>query len=75
MKSYKIRVMPQNKEFTVSAEKYKNLLEILLANGIDVYASCGGNGSCGKCKVKIHKGEYFCKDTHFISEKEKKKKV
>jgi len=29
------------------------LLDILINNGIQIEAVCGGNGACGKCKVKI----------------------
>jgi uncharacterized 2Fe-2S/4Fe-4S cluster protein (DUF4445 family) len=34
----------------------ENLLNALRNNGFDIYAPCGGNGTCGKCKVLI-KGE------------------
>jgi uncharacterized 2Fe-2S/4Fe-4S cluster protein (DUF4445 family) len=32
------------------------LLNVLRNNGFDVYSPCGGNGTCGKCKVLV-KGE------------------
>ncbi len=32
------------------------LLDVLRNNGFDVYSPCGGNGTCGKCKVLV-KGE------------------
>jgi uncharacterized 2Fe-2S/4Fe-4S cluster protein (DUF4445 family) len=31
----------------------ENLLNALRINGFDIYAPCGGNGTCGKCKVLI----------------------
>lgn len=31
----------------------KNCLDILREKNIDIYAPCGGKGTCGKCKVKI----------------------
>jgi uncharacterized 2Fe-2S/4Fe-4S cluster protein (DUF4445 family) len=33
-----------------------SLLDILRTNGYDIYAPCGGRGTCGKCRVEI-KGE------------------
>lgn len=35
----------------------KNLLEILVENEVFVDNPCNGRGSCGKCKVKVLKGE------------------
>jgi uncharacterized 2Fe-2S/4Fe-4S cluster protein (DUF4445 family) len=32
------------------------LLNVLRNNGFDIYSPCGGNGTCGKCKVLV-KGE------------------
>ena len=32
------------------------LLEILRRNGLEVAAPCGGNGSCGKCLVRVVRG-------------------
>lgn len=41
----------------VQVEHGSNLLEIAAKNGILIDGSCAGNGTCGKCKVKI-KGLY-----------------
>ena len=38
---------------TVGFETGTSLLEILRSNGVQVMAACGGNGTCGKCKVKV----------------------
>lgn len=35
----------------------KNLRELLLEKNIYVSSPCGGNGKCGKCKVKLISGE------------------
>lgn len=37
----------------LSAQDGQNLLELLAANEIAVYAPCEGNGSCHKCRVTI----------------------
>jgi uncharacterized 2Fe-2S/4Fe-4S cluster protein (DUF4445 family) len=39
---------------TISASKSTTLLNILNTNKILIYAPCGGNGVCGKCKVLVH---------------------
>lgn len=38
---------------TTYFEENKSLLHILQEMGVEISAPCGGNGSCGKCKVKI----------------------
>ena len=37
----------------ISYETGQSLMQILQAQGIAVTAPCGGNGICGKCRVKI----------------------
>jgi len=34
----------------------ENLLRVAIAAGVHINASCGGNGSCGKCRVIIEQG-------------------
>lgn len=36
----------------IKAEAGTNLLEFLRKNGVQVDSPCGGNGSCGKCRVQ-----------------------
>ena len=38
---------------TVSAAKGENLLKIIQKVSSGFYAPCGGNGTCGKCRVNI----------------------
>ena len=45
---------PSQRKITV--EKEENLLQAAMEAGIHINASCGGSGTCGKCKVKIHRG-------------------
>jgi uncharacterized 2Fe-2S/4Fe-4S cluster protein (DUF4445 family) len=42
---------------TIEVEREENILEAAIAAGIHVNASCGGSGTCGKCKVRIVDGE------------------
>jgi len=41
---------------TIRAEKYTFLLQVLREHGYEIYSPCGGNGTCGKCRVWL-KGE------------------
>ncbi len=47
----KVRFLPFERE--VEVDKGRNLLDIAMDVGIHINASCGGAGSCGKCKVKV----------------------
>lgn len=47
----------------VPAEDGENLLALAQRNGIHVDSSCGGNGSCHQCRVRIHAGrEHFLRN-------------
>jgi uncharacterized 2Fe-2S/4Fe-4S cluster protein (DUF4445 family) len=35
----------------IKAETGENLLAALTRSGIEIYAPCGGNGTCGKCRI------------------------
>lgn len=41
---------------TIDVKPGSNLLQVLRLNNIFISSPCGGNGTCGKCKVKINKG-------------------
>ena len=48
---HQITIAPNDQ--TLSAPSGSNLLEVLRAAGLAPDAPCGGNGTCGKCKVII----------------------
>lgn len=48
---YTITCMPQGNR--LKAESGKTVLEVLRQAGLQPDAPCGGNGTCGKCKVKV----------------------
>lgn len=52
-----ITFLPMN--YTATVETAKNLLQIAEEMNINVNATCAGNGTCGKCKVIISKGNCF----------------
>lgn len=51
-----IKILRESNVVTFFSEKGKILLKELQQNGFDIYSPCGGNGTCGKCKVFV-KGE------------------
>ena len=52
----KITVVQKGVKQILSVETGESLLQVLRKDGFEVYSPCGGNGTCGKCKVFI-KGE------------------
>jgi uncharacterized 2Fe-2S/4Fe-4S cluster protein (DUF4445 family) len=52
----KLKIHQNGKVREAVIETGEVLLNALRNNGFDVYAPCGGNGTCGKCKVLV-KGE------------------
>ncbi len=62
---YTVLFRPDN--IAVKVDRGSNLLEIARAGGVQLYASCGGAGVCGTCKVKIESGEVDSPRTARIS--------
>jgi uncharacterized 2Fe-2S/4Fe-4S cluster protein (DUF4445 family) len=54
MKRHRIKFLPADRVFVV--DDGENLLEAAMKTGIHINASCGGNSTCGKCKVKVIEG-------------------
>ena len=54
-KEYRVKFLPIDR--TLPAEEGQNILEIAMQAGVHINASCGGNGVCGKCKVRIVEGD------------------
>ncbi len=52
-----IEFQPDN--ITVTVAKGENLLSAAASAGVYINAFCGGDGVCGKCKVRIDEGEVY----------------
>ena len=52
---YKVRFEPVGRELELAPDE--TILQGAMSAGVHINASCGGSGTCGKCKVKIVKGE------------------
>jgi uncharacterized 2Fe-2S/4Fe-4S cluster protein (DUF4445 family) len=48
-----IKIVAPGKTVTAKIHDGQSLLEILRNRGYDVYAPCGGKGTCGKCTVTV----------------------
>jgi uncharacterized 2Fe-2S/4Fe-4S cluster protein (DUF4445 family) len=68
-KKYLIKFIPSGKSIKVS--KGYNLKQAILDSGIYIDSSCGGVGTCGRCKVCVKEGKVNTKKSKFISLKEK----
>jgi len=44
-------------EVKVFAEAGENILELMQKNGVSIDAPCSGNGTCGKCRVRVIAGD------------------
>ncbi len=53
-KEYRVKFLPIDRSFP--AQDDQNILEVAMQAGVHINASCGGNGVCGKCKVRITEG-------------------
>lgn len=68
-KKYLIKFLPSGKSVKVSPNY--NLKQAILDSGIHIDSSCGGVGTCGRCKVWVREGKVNTKKSRFISSKEK----
>lgn len=66
MAQYQVTFMPDNVSITV--ENGTNLLDAAREAGIDIGSPCGGNGTCGKCAVRIVAGDYRHQNDFHLSE-------
>ncbi len=57
----------------INVEEGENLLNSAAAAGVYIHAYCGGDGVCGKCKVKIEKGRVSSDKNIQLTEDEHKK--
>jgi uncharacterized 2Fe-2S/4Fe-4S cluster protein (DUF4445 family) len=62
MGKHKVTFYPSERSISVDAGE--NLLQAAMAAGIHINASCGGNATCGKCKVKIVGGTNVVSPMH-----------
>ena len=69
-KKYLIKFLPDGR--SVEVPSGYNLRQAILDSGLDIDSSCGGVGTCGKCRVRVIKGDTGSKKTKFISVRDEK---
>lgn len=66
MEKCNVTILPE--KITVSVLKGTSLLLAARKAGIDIESPCGGNGTCGKCAVKLISGEAKILDDAHLSQ-------
>jgi len=51
-----LKVIQDDNIYNIKVNKSENIYDILVKNNISINAFCGGNGNCGKCKIKVENG-------------------
>lgn len=70
-KIYKGLLIAGEKEYILTAEASRNLLQVLMEQVSGLSAPCGGAGRCGKCAVLVKKGSFAVStedEKHFSKE-------
>ena len=68
MPTFRIRFLPEGNE--VSVEEGQTLLDAARAAGVYVGAICGGEGTCGKCRLIVREGDVAGESTEFLTREE-----
>ncbi|MCF8346146.1 MAG: ASKHA domain-containing protein [Bacteroidales bacterium] len=64
----KITIHSQGKTSTFQSDANQRLLDILRNHGYEITAPCGGNGTCGKCKVLVKNKGYITACVFIVKE-------
>lgn len=70
-KFYKVLFYPEKIEVKVKAKE--TIYQAIISAGINIHSVCGGEGTCGKCKVIVLKGSYQNDSVSSLSSEEIKK--
>lgn len=63
-------IIAETSEGTENGSRRESLLTIAKRSGVSIDAPCNGNGTCGKCKVRIASGEVESQISRHLSEEE-----
>lgn len=72
MPKFKVTFLPDHK--TVSVDDGTNILQAAIAAQISINSTCGGNGVCGKCKVRVN-GQVTSQPNGIITPGERKNNI
>lgn len=68
MSSFRIHFLPDDQEISINAGQ--TLLEAARRANVYVGAICGGEGTCGKCRLIVREGEVEGESTEFLTREE-----
>ena len=57
-------------EMHVTARQGETIMDIARRAGVAIDAPCAGNGTCGKCRVRLAEGEAVAEPTRHISDED-----
>jgi uncharacterized 2Fe-2S/4Fe-4S cluster protein (DUF4445 family) len=73
MEKFKVTFLPDNK--TVTVEKDRTILSAAISAGVSINSPCGGDGVCGRCKVKVTRGKVVSQPSGLICEEDRNKGI
>jgi uncharacterized 2Fe-2S/4Fe-4S cluster protein (DUF4445 family) len=73
MEKFKVTFLPDNR--TVIVEKDRTILSAAISAGVSINSPCGGDGVCGRCKVKVTRGKVVSQPTGLLSEDDRNKGI
>ena len=73
MEKFKVTFKPDNK--TVTVEKDRTILSAAISAGISINSPCGGDGVCGRCKVKVTRGKVVSQPSGLVSDDDRNKGI
>ena len=73
MEKFKVTFKPDNK--TVMVEKDRTILSAAISAGISINSPCGGDGVCGRCKVKVTRGKVVSQPSGLVSDDDRNKGI
>ena len=71
MTKHQVTFKPHHK--TIAVEDGEHLIRTAMEAGVHINASCGGEGTCGKCRVIVESGTVEGGDGKFLTQEDKEK--
>jgi uncharacterized 2Fe-2S/4Fe-4S cluster protein (DUF4445 family) len=73
MEKFKVTFLPDNK--WIEVHKDTTILSAAISAGVYINSACGGDGICGKCKVKLKSGQVITQPSATISLEERRQHI
>ena len=73
MEKFKVTFYPDKK--SVEVPRDTTILSAAISAGVSIKSVCGGDGVCGRCKVRLLNGKVLSQPTGSISAEEKRRQI